>query len=113
MIEKDTPEVSRSFECGQGFIVPSKVMSTMAAESHAPPVARKPGVGLGGTSMGHCTRTVSKGEEITFYSRRVDKEMSVGSAYTKESIGIGDKTATPKALVDFSAVTTYPFQGKT
>ena len=84
----------------------------MAAESHAPPVAREPSVGLGGTPMGHHTRTVSKGVEITFYSRWVDEEMSMGSADLKESIRIGDKTATAKALVDLSAVATDSFQGK-
>ena len=66
----------------------------MAAESQAPPVAREPSVGLGGTAMGHRTRTVSKGVEITFHSRWVDEEMSMGLAYGKESIRIGDKTAT-------------------
>ena len=84
----------------------------MAAESHAPPVAREPSVGLGGTPMGHHTRTVSKGVEITFYSRWVDEEMSMGSADLKESIRIGDKTATAKALVDLSAVATDSFQGE-
>ena len=65
-----------------------------------------------GTAMGHRTRTVSKGVEITFHSLWVDEEMSMGSAYAKESIRIGDKTATAKALVDLSAVATDSFQGK-
>ena len=38
--------------------------------------------------------------------------MSIGSAYTEESIRIGDQTATANALVDLSAVTTGSFQGK-
>ena len=112
MIEKDTPEVSRSFECGQGFIVPSKVMSTMAAESHAPAVARKPRVGCSGASMSSSTRTVRKGEEITFNTRWVDEQMSVGRADANQSIRIGDKTFTAKALVHFATVAADSFRGK-
>ena len=92
--------------------MPPKVLSTVVAESHAPPVAREPGVGLNGTAMGHRTRTVSKGVEITFHSRWVDEEMSIGSADLKESIRIGDETATAKALEDLSAVATDSFQGE-
>ena len=62
------------------------MLSTIAAESHAPSVAREPGVGLGGTAKGQRTRTVSKGVEITFHSRWVDEEMSMGRANLKESI---------------------------
>ena len=84
----------------------------MAAKSHAPPVAREPSVGLGGTAMGHHPRTVSKGVEITFYSRWVYEKMSMGSADLKEPIRIGDKTTTAKAPVDLSAVATDSFQRK-
>ena len=38
--------------------------------------------------------------------------MSIGSAYTKQSIRIGDKTPTAKALVDFGTIATDSFQGK-
>lgn len=90
VIEKDTPKVSRSFEYGHGFIVPSKVLNAMAAEGHAPAVARKPRVGCSGSSMSSCTRTVRKGEEITFNTRWVDEQMSIGRAYANQSIRIGD-----------------------
>jgi hypothetical protein len=112
MIDKYTPKDSGSLGYRYRFIMPPKVLSTIAAKSHAPPVARKPGVDLGGTSVGHCTRAVSKGEKITFNSRWVDKEMSIGSAYTKESIRIGDKSPTAKALVDLGSVATDSFQGE-
>jgi hypothetical protein len=109
VIDKYTPKFSGPLEYRYCLIVPPKVLSTVAAKSHAPPVARKPGVGLGGTAMGHRTRTVIKGVEITFYPRWVDEEMSIGSAYAKESIRIGDKTATAKALVGLSPVATDSF----
>jgi len=112
VIDKYTPKFSGTFEYGHGFIVPPKVLSTVPAESHAPPKAGKPGVGFAGTSMGHCTRTVSKGVKITFNSRWVDEEMSMGSAYTEEPIRIGDQTATAKALVHLSAVATDSFEGE-
>ena len=92
--------------------MPPKVQSTVAAESQAPLVAREPGMGLGGTAMGHRTRTVSKGVKITFNSRWVDEEMSMGSAYTEEPIRIGNQTATAKAPVHLSAVATDSFQGE-
>ena len=38
--------------------------------------------------------------------------MSIGSAHTKQSIRIGDKTSTAKALVDFGTIATDAFQGK-
>jgi hypothetical protein len=38
--------------------------------------------------------------------------MSVGSAYNKQSIRIGDKASTAKALVDFGTIATDSFQGK-
>jgi hypothetical protein len=38
--------------------------------------------------------------------------MSVGSAYNKQSIRIGDKTSAAKALVDFGAIATDSFKGK-
>jgi hypothetical protein len=37
--------------------------------------------------------------------------MSIGSAYTKQSIRIGDKTSTAKAMVDFGAIATDSLQG--
>ena len=110
MRNQNTPKFSGPLECRHGFIVPPKVQSTVAAESQAPLVAREPGMGLGGTAMGHRTRTVSKRVEIAIHSRWVDEEMSMGLAYGKESIRIGDKTATAKALVDLSAVATDSFQ---
>jgi hypothetical protein len=112
VIEKDTPKVSRSFEYGHGFIVPSKVLNAMAAEGHAPAVARKPRVGCSGASMSSCTRTVRKGEEVTLNTRRVDEQMSIGSADANQSIRISDKTSTAKALVDFATVATDSFRRK-
>ena len=106
MTYKYTPKFSGTFECRHGFVVPPKMLSTMAAKSHAPPVAREPAVGFGGTSIGHGTRTVSKGVEITLYSRWVDEKMSIGSAYAKELIRIADKAATATALVDLSPIAT-------
>jgi hypothetical protein len=38
--------------------------------------------------------------------------MSIGSAYTKQSIRIGDKTSTAKALVNFATIATDSWQGK-
>jgi hypothetical protein len=84
----------------------------MAAEGHAPAIARKPSVGCSGVSMSGCTRTVRKGEEITFNTRWVDEQMSVGRADANQSIRIGDKTFTVKALVDFATVATDSFCGK-
>jgi hypothetical protein len=83
----------------------------MAAEGHAPAIARKPRVGCSGVSMSGCTRTVRKGEEITFNTRWVDEKMSVGRADANQSIRIGDKTFTVKALVDFATVATDSFRG--
>ena len=61
--------------------------------------------------MSGCTRTVREGEEITFNTRWVDKQMSMGSAYANQSIRISDKTSTAKALVDFATVATDSFRG--
>ena len=112
MSNKYPPKLSRPFECGHRLIVPPKVLTALAAEGHAPTVARKPGVGLGGTSMGNCTRTVRKGVKVTFYSRGIDEKMSVGSSNTKQSVRIGDEAATDKAMVDLGTVATDSFQGK-
>lgn len=112
MGNQDTPEFSWPFEYGCRFIVPSKVLSAVAAEGQAPTVAWKPGVDEGGPSMSYCTRTVKKGEEITFHTRWVDKEMSMATAYGDQSIRRGDKTPTAAALVDFAAVATGSSQGK-
>jgi hypothetical protein len=62
--------------------------------------------------MGNCTRTVRKGVKVTFYSRRIEEKMSVGSSNTKQSVRIGDEAATDKAMVDLGTVATDSFQGK-
>jgi hypothetical protein len=110
--DKDPPKFSGALEYWHRFIVPPKVLTALTAEGHAPAVTRKPGVGCCGTSMGDCTRTIWKGTKITFYTRWIDKEMSVGSAYNKQSIRIGDKASAAKALVDFGTIATDSFQGK-
>jgi hypothetical protein len=112
VIDKYAPKFSGPLDCRNRFIVPPKVLTALPAEDHAPPVARKPGVGRGGNSMSYRTRTIPKGAKITFHTRWVDEEMSIGSAYSKQSIRIGDKSSTAKALVDFGTIATDSFQGK-
>ena len=112
MRNQNTPKLSGPLKYRNRFIVPPKVLTALPTENHAPPVARKPSVGRGGTSMSYRTRTIRKGAKITFHTRWVDEEMSIGSAYTKQSIRIGDKTSTAKALVNFATIATDSLQGK-
>jgi hypothetical protein len=57
------------------------MLTAVTAEGHSPAVARKPGVGLGGSSMGNGTRAVKKGVKVAFDARRVEKKVSIGSIY--------------------------------
>jgi hypothetical protein len=109
---KDPPKFTGPLEWGNPLIVPPKVLTALSAKGHAPTIARKPGVGLGGISMGNCTGTVRKGVKITFYSRGIDEKMSRGSSYSKKSVRIGDKATTDKAMVGLGTVATDAFQGK-
>jgi hypothetical protein len=61
--------------------MPAKMLAAVTAEGHSPAVARKPGVGLGGSSMNNRTRAVRKGVKVAFDARRVQKKMSIRSMY--------------------------------
>ena len=109
VIDKYSPEFSGSLEPGHSIIVPAEMLAAEAAKSHAPPIARKPGVVLGCYAESNRARTVSKSVKVAFHSRWIDEKVSVGITYSKKPIGIGDKATTAYALVDFGTVTPHTF----
>lgn len=112
MVDKDSPKCTRPLESRHRFIVPAEMLAAVTAEGHLPAVARKPGVGLSGSSMSNRTRAVRKGVEVAFDTRRVSKKMSVGSIYTEESVRMSDQAPTSRTLVGFGAIATNSFDGR-
>ena len=112
MVNKDSPKFSRLLESGHGFIVPAKMLAAVTAEGHSPAVARKPGMGLGGSSVSNRTWAVSKGVKVAFDARRVAKKMSIGSIDAYESVRTSDQAPTSSTLVGFGAIATDSFDGR-
>ncbi|MGD8254586.1 MAG: hypothetical protein PVH08_16550 [Syntrophobacterales bacterium] len=112
MANKDTPKFSRPLESRHCFIVPAKMLATLTTKSHSPAVARKPGVGLGCSSMSNRTRAVRKGVKVAFNASWVDEEMSIRSIYAQKSVRMSYQASTTSTLVGFGPIATDSFDGR-
>ena len=88
------------------------MLAAVTAEGHSPVVVRKPGVGLGGSSISNHTWAVSKGVKVAFDALRVEKAVSIGSIDAYESVRMSDQAPTSSTLVGFGAIATDSFDGR-
>jgi hypothetical protein len=61
--------------------VPPEVLAAVTAKGHAPAVARKPGMGIGGLSNSYSTGAGVEGVEIALNARGIYKKVSVAPSY--------------------------------
>ena len=112
LCNEDAPELQWSLVSRNRLVVPPQVLAAVTAESHAPAVARKPCMGLGGFPNGYGTGAGVKGMEIALNGRGIHKEVSIGSPYDNQPIRVGDQPVTADTLVCLRTVATYPVQGR-
>jgi hypothetical protein len=104
MVCQYSPEFIRALEDGNRFVMPAKVLTTVATKGHTPAVSWKPCMSLGGWTVSNCTRAGIKGVKVAFYPSGICKKVSASSTYAKKPVRVCDQAAGGNALINFGTV---------